>query len=459
MSIRRALWLAFALAFSLLARPLHAGIARPLHQTRLANGLRVIVAPDPESTDVALLVRYDTGARDEPADLWGLAHLVEHVMFFGSRHVEPGGFARLLEQAGGSGLNGTTTLDATTYYERLPPERLELGLWLESDRMGYGLDRLDEATLARARAEVLNERREHVVQAALGAVPAVVYGELFPAWHPYHHLPIGTPEAVARVTTADVRAFFNTWYGPANALVVIAGKVDPAAATALVEKYFGSLPPRAPPVRPTVPFPAATGTTLVHVGAGVTRTEVRFAWVTPPFGAAGDAELDLTAAVLVDRGAGWLERVLLTSPRLCTQVSAFQDSMALASLFEIRTVLADGQPVKQALAGILAALGRFEADATDAEIERARMAFQNFRLFGLDSTLSIAGGIAGTSVLGPLGPVYDGRLGRYTAIAPRAVRDTVRARLGTRPWVVTIAHPTRGKSTMGEVTSREEVPW
>jgi zinc protease len=436
-----------------------AGVARPLVQTRLANGLRVIVAPDPESADVSLLVRYDTGARDEPAGLSGLAHLLEHVMFFGSRHVEPGGFARLLEQAGATGLNGTTTLDATTYFERLPPERLELGLWLESDRMGYGLDRLDEATLARARAEVQNERRERF-EVPVGAVPALVYGELFPAWHPYHHLPIGTPQGVARATTADLRAFFNTWYGPANALVVISGKVDPPAAAALVQKYFGSLPPRAPPVRPAVQAPTSATTTVVHVGANVTRAEIRLAWVTPGAGEPGDAELSLAAAVLVDRGAGWLERLLLASPRICTQVSAVQESLALSSLFEIRAIVAEGQSVERARSAILAALGRFDAEGADADIARARRAFENGHLFSLDGSLSIAAGIAGlagTSRLARMPEVYDGGMGRYAAVTPRAVRDAVRAHLRVGPRVVTLVQQSRRNSAVGEVLARDEI--
>jgi zinc protease len=369
MLLRRALSVALALTLWFLARPSRADTGHPspgraLTESRLANGLRLVVAPDPDSADVALLVRYAAGAGDEPAGLEGLAHLLEHVMFFGSRHVEPGGFARLLEQAGGTGLNGVTTLDSTTYFERLPPERLELGLWLESDRLGYGLDRLDDRMLSQARAEVLNERRERVAQTSFGIVPAALYRELFPAWHPYHHIPIGTPEAVARATVADVRAFFNTWYGAANAMVVISGKVDPAAAKALVERYFGSLPARPPPVRPVVPPVVAKATTLVHMGSSIRQTEVRFAWVTPPAGAAGDAELDVAAAVLVDRGTGWLERSLVTT-RLCKRVAVMQESMALGSIFEIRALVAEGKPAKEAIKAIMDAVTRFPGEARD----------------------------------------------------------------------------------------------
>src|SRR5271170_3943089 len=112
------------------ALPARADVSRPVHERVLGNGLRLVVCPDPAGTDVTLLVRYDVGSRDEPTGLEGLAHLVEHLMFTGSKHVPRGRFAELLEQAGATNVNGTTTLDATIYHETLPPERLELGLWL-----------------------------------------------------------------------------------------------------------------------------------------------------------------------------------------------------------------------------------------------------------------------------------------------------------------------------------------
>ncbi len=458
--LRRALLVAVALTVFCAVRGARAGVARPVHERRLGNGLRVVVSPDPAGVEVSVVVRYGTGARDEPGGLEGLAHLVEHVMFFGSRHVEPGGFARILEEAGGTNLNAITNLDSTTYFETLPPERLELGLWLESDRMGYGLDRLDEATLARARAEVLNERRERFVQPPLGALPVMVFGELFPSWHPYHHLPIGLPTSIAGVRLADVRAFFNTWYGPDNAVVVIAGKVEPGAALALVERYFGSLPARPPPVRPSLPGKnAATAATVLGVGANVTRDEVRLAWVTPAVAAPGDGELELAAAILVDRGAGWLERRLLASPRLCTQVSAAQEPFALASLFEIRAVIAEGRSAKEVLRAVLESLQRFEGGVDDDEIRRARLVFQNNRLFGLESSLAVAQTLAARARMGALPPAYDADFAKYEAITPRAVRDVVGASLGNRPWLVTMSHPTRTLPTAGELLGRMQVPW
>jgi predicted Zn-dependent peptidase len=459
MSPRRVLGLAITLILWLAASPLRAAVAQPVLERTLPNGLRVVIAPNPAMADVSVVVMYNTGARDEPAGKEGLAHLVEHLMFFGSRHVEPGAHARLLEQAGATNMNGTTSVDSTMYFETVPPERLELALWLESDRMGYGLERLDGATLERARREVQNERRDRVVDVPLGEVPAILRASLFPAWHPYHHLPIGLPLAVAGASLADVRAFANTWYGPANAVLVLAGQVDPAAAGALVVRYFASLPARPPPARPPLPPFAATQAIVLQVQANVTREEVRLAWGTPPFGAPGDQELDLAAALLVDRGAGWLERSVLQSPRVCSNVKAFQDSMTLTSLFEVHATIAPGQTLKEALGAIVDALRRFDGGASDEELLRARALMQRNRLFGMESSLGLARQLASFSTLGPLPSMYDGRVGRYAAITPQAVRDTVRKWIGVRPWVVVAAQPARSQPTAGVVSSRAEVPW
>jgi len=212
-------------------------------------------------------------------------------------------------------------------------------------------------------------------------------------------------------------------------------------------------------VRPVLPPVTATATTVLRVGANVTRDEIRLAWVTPPVGAPGDAELDLAAAILVDRGAGWLERKLFASPRLCTQVTVQQESFALASIFEVRAVLAEGRSARQVLDAIRAALERFQGGVGDDEIRRARLVFQNNRLFGLESSLAVAQTLAARSRMGALPPAYDADFAKYEAITPRAVRDVVGTVLGSRPWIATMTQPTRSQPTAGALLERTEVPW
>jgi predicted Zn-dependent peptidase len=166
----RAFALILALAALLAPRSAFAELNRPVLVRRLASGLTVVICPDPSGADVSVLVSYGVGTRDEPGELYGLAHIAEHVMFTGSKHVAPGALVRLLSQAGATNVNAQTGMDRTIFHETLPPERLDLALWLESDRMGYLLDRLDEAALARERAAVLNEVRDKVTDEPLGAL-------------------------------------------------------------------------------------------------------------------------------------------------------------------------------------------------------------------------------------------------------------------------------------------------
>jgi predicted Zn-dependent peptidase len=195
------------------------------------------------------------------------------------------------------------------------------------------------------------------------------------------------------------------------------------------------------------------------VRAGVTRQEIRLAWVTPRLGDPGDLELELASAILVGRGAGWLEHALLTSPRLCASVAAHQESRTMASIFEIRAVVTEGRDAREAMNGIVGALARFERGVTDDEIQRARLIYQHGRLFGLESSLSVAQRLAALSSRGPLPPVYDGQLGEIAAVSSAAVRQAVRVWLGVKPWFVSFVLPTRGMGAQGQVIGHSELSW
>ena len=446
-------------ALLLVTRPARAEPSCPVHERRLPNGLRAIVCADPAAPDVSLLVRYDAGARDEPTYLEGLAHLVEHVMFMGSKHVPRGRLAALYEQAGASNVNGVTSADATIFHVTLPPERIELGLWLESDRMGYLLDTLDEDVFRRARAEVINEHRGSVLDRPLGAVPHLLFAELFPAWHPYHHLPIGSERSLERtITLADVRAFAGTWYGPANATVVITGQADPEAALRLVDRYFGALPARTPPARPPLPALSRRVTTELEVVGGVTRAQVIFAWVTPAHGAPHDAALDVAATILTGRGAGRLHHALMErSPRLAVEVSASQESRALASTFAVRATVADPHAMGPVVAEIRRAVGALAAGPSEEEIVRARRILRTSVLFSLESSLSWASRLASAAARGPLPRRFDADLDRWTRVTAADVRAAAQASLAGKPGVTVIARPARGAPLIGRLLGTREV--
>lgn len=236
---------------------------------------------------------------------------------------------------------------------------------------------------------------------------------------------------------------------PSNALLVIAGKAEPAAALALADRYFGTLPARPPPARPALPPLPAAPSAQLEVVAGVTRSDVRVVWITPPFGAPGDAELDLAATILAGRGAGWLQRVLMGTPRLSSHVSASQQSMSLASLFQIDAVVDDKRTRAEVLDAIHRSVGGFDAGVTDEDVRRARSAWYNAKLFGLETNLGWAQRLASVAKLGPLPRTFDGDLGRHVAITTDDVRRAVRTWLGRPPDLLTFSRPQKGTLLRG----------
>jgi len=232
----------------------------PVSTHVLDNGLRVVTSTDHNVPAVAVNVRYDVGSRDELAGRTGFAHLFEHLMFQGSGHVASGEHFSLL-QAVGAVLNGTTSFDRTNYYETLPTGGFELALWLEADRMASLLDAVGQVNLDTQREVVKEEKRQSYDNQPYGTWLERCFRLLFPASHPYAHLPIGSMADLDAATLDDVHAFFHRYYGPNNAVVSIVGDVEPDRAFAMAERYFGriaSIPsPPEPPDGTIGPLTAA----------------------------------------------------------------------------------------------------------------------------------------------------------------------------------------------------------
>ncbi|HET6655750.1 MAG TPA: pitrilysin family protein, partial [Gammaproteobacteria bacterium] len=178
---------------------------------KLKNGLTVIVHEDHKAPIVAVNTWYHVGSKNEPAGRFGFAHLFEHLMFNGSEHY-PGEFFAPFAQVGATDQNGTTNTDRTNYFENVPSNALDLALWMESDRMGWLLPAIDQATLDEQRGVVQNEKRQGENQ-PYGKVWLHIAHATYPMAHPYHHTVIGTMEDLNAATLADVRDWFKTYYG------------------------------------------------------------------------------------------------------------------------------------------------------------------------------------------------------------------------------------------------------
>ena len=212
----------------------------PYQEFTLPNGLRVIVHTDRKAPIVAVNIWYHVGSKDEPAGRTGFAHLFEHLMFNGSENA-PGEYFDPFKQVGATGQNGTTNSDRTNYFENVPTTALDMALWMESDRMGHLVGAIDQKTLDEQRGVVQNEKRQGENQ-PYGQVCDVLGETMYPVGHPYHHSTIGSMDDLNAASLDDVKNWFRTWYGPNNAVLVLAGDIDLATAKEKVAKYFGDIP-------------------------------------------------------------------------------------------------------------------------------------------------------------------------------------------------------------------------
>src|SRR6201996_5647835 len=220
----------------------------------LPNGLSVITHEDHRLPLVAVDLWYHVGPLNERAGRTGFAHLFEHMMFEGSEHVGEKAHIKYVQSAGGTDINGTTNFDRTNYFETLPSNQLELGLWLESDRMGFLMEGLNRTLLANQRDVVRNERRQGEGR-PYDVADEAMFHQLFPKGHPYYGDVIGSHADVEAARIADIRDFHQQFYTPNNASIAIAGDFNPVKLRALLTKYFGPIPkgPAVPPVNVTTP--------------------------------------------------------------------------------------------------------------------------------------------------------------------------------------------------------------
>jgi zinc protease len=224
------------------------------HKYELENGLTVVIHPDDSDPLVNVNVTYHVGSAREEYGRSGFAHFFEHMMFQGSQHVADEEHFKMVTEAGGN-LNGTTNTDRTNYFQTVPANQLEKILWLEADRMGFLLPAVTQEKFEVQRETVKNERGQRVDNQPYGLRFERTAEALYPKGHPYSWSTIGYVEDLDRVDLADLKAFFQRWYGPNNAVLTIGGDVDIAQTKEWIEKYFGPIP-RGPEVEDAPKQPA-----------------------------------------------------------------------------------------------------------------------------------------------------------------------------------------------------------
>ena len=308
----------------------------------LPNGLEVILAPDRRVPIVAVNLWYHVGSGHEVYGRSGFAHLFEHMVFQGSKNVGSDRHFEVLRKIGGDSINGTTNSDRTNYFEVVPSNQLEAALWLESDRMGYLLDpsTFTKKSLDNQIDVVRNERRQRIDNMPYGKALFAQYAALYPEGHPYRYLTIGKHEDLVAAAVDDVKAFFRTWYVPANATLTLVGDIDVPAARKLIEKWFATFPKSAKPKAVVVPAPVTRAAEVMVTDDDFAKLRrVTFAWHSPANYGEGDAELDVVAAALDEEGPGRLYRALVYDRPLAQSVSAGQGGASFSGIFSVSVTL------------------------------------------------------------------------------------------------------------------------
>ena len=428
-------------------------LSLPVEKYKLANGLEVILHEDHRTPVVAINVWYHVGSKDEAQGKNGFAHLFEHVMFQGSRHVPEDTFFKFLERAGASERNGTTNTDRTNYFETIPSNQLEVGLWLESDRMAFLLDHADEKTFASQREVVKNERRQNYENAPYGLVYPMIRAAMYPKEHPYHLVTIGTPEDLDGASMDDVRAFFRTHYVPNNATLVLAGDLDKTKTKELVEKWFGPIVRGGDPQTKKAPMPVElAGEKVLKIEADVELARVSMSWPSPPELTEGDGQLDVLSHVLSSGKSSRLYKRLVYDLQIAQDVAAHQSSALLSSQFEVVVTLKKGKSTDEVMKIVDEELAKVRsAPPSDAEVERAKaqlladLVFANERVTARANALNHYNQSTGD-------PDFIGKdLARYQAVKPADVQRAATAFLPEKKRVVAIVTPTAGAPRAGRL--------
>ena len=346
-----------------------AGVDIPFEKFTLDNGLTLIVHEDRKAPVVAVNVWYHVGSKNEKPGKTGFAHLFEHLMFNGTENY-PGEFFEPFERVGATGMNGTTNVDRTNYFEVVPKNALDLALWMESDRMGHLLGVVDQARLDEQRGVVQNEKRQGENQ-PYGRVFNVLFENVFPSGHPYSWSVIGSMDDLNAASLDDVREWFNRYYGAANAVLVIAGDVEAADVKARVEHYFGHIPAGPPLTRQAQWIPELMGTHRLVMQDRVPQARLYKAWTMPRYGTPEANRLDLVAGILSEGKTSRLYKRLVYDEQIASDVNAFAYPMEIAGIFGVIATALPGQSLAELDAAIEEEIAAFlEEGPSDEELQR-----------------------------------------------------------------------------------------
>ncbi|GAB3652879.1 pitrilysin family protein [Echinicola sediminis] len=377
----------------------------------LPNGLKLLVHEDHKAPIVAVNVWYHVGSKNEKLGKSGFAHLFEHLMFNGSENFDDDYF-QAIERIGGTDVNGTTNTDRTNYFQNVPVSALDQVLFLESDRMGHLLGVIDQEVLDEQRGVVQNEKRQGENK-PYGQQWNYLTKAMYPKGHPYSWTVIGEMEDLNAATVEDVHEWFKSYYGAANAVIAIAGDIEPDDVYQRVLKYFGDIPAGPTVERQEVNIPVHFRDSYQVYEDRVPESRILFCWNTPQFGDKQDIHFDLIAALLSSGKSSRLYKRLVYDEQIASQVQAFQASSEIASRFITYANVKPGEDVQEVRKAMLEEVNRLiEEGPSEEELKRVKAAyFANF-IKGMERI----GGFGGISDILASNETYFGDASYYKTV-------------------------------------------
>ena len=426
--------LAAVLIGAALVPPVRAAAAEvdiPYQKFVLENGLTLIVHEDHKTPTIAVNVWYHVGSKNEKPGRTGFAHLFEHLMFNGSEHFDDDYF-QASERLGATDLNGTTNEDRTNYFQNVPTSALDAILWLESDRMGHLLGAVTQAKLDEQRGVVQNEKRQGENQ-PYALSEELITKSTFPAGHPYSWTVIGSMEDLNAAKLEDVHEWFKSYYGPANAVLVVAGDIDAATAKRKVEQYFGDIPSGPPISRPSTSIAKRSGVSRGAAQDRVPHSRLYEVWNVPEWSSADRDYLELAADVLASGKTSRLYERLVYREQIARDVRVFVDAREIASQFLVLATAQPGVELDKLEREVDEELAKFLAEGpTEEELRRVK----STDVAGFVRGVERIGGFGGKSDILAQSQVYGGSPDFYkTSLRRRQEASAEDVKRAARSWL------------------------
>jgi zinc protease len=365
----------------------------PYERYVLPNGLTVIVHEDHSDPIVHVDVTYHVGSAREQEGRSGFAHFFEHMMFQGSDNVADEEHFKIVTESGGQ-LNGTTNTDRTNYFETLPSNQLEIGLWLEADRMGFLLDAVTQEKFEIQRATVKNERGQNYDNRPYGLMGEKVGEALYPVGHPYSWTTIGYVEDLDRVNVQDLKNFFMRWYGPNNAVLTVAGDVKPEEVIKMVEKYFGPIP-RGPEVKPQPKTPVTLDKDrYISYEDNIRFPVVQLSFPSVPNRHPDEAPLDVLAEI-IGGGKNSIMYKNFVKSQLAIQAGAMNPAQELSGVFQLSVFAYPGKSLAEMETLIRNSIAEFEKrGVTEDDLKKYKSNYESQTIQSLSSVSGKASQLA-----------------------------------------------------------------